>query len=44
LTNQKEVKKRSTTQEAVNGIKYIQKSLDEALKSQKYFLKGSIEN
>jgi len=39
LTNPEEVKKRSTTPEAVKGIKYIQKSLDEALKSQKKFFK-----
>jgi uncharacterized glyoxalase superfamily protein PhnB len=39
LTNQEEVKKRSTTTEAVKDIKYIQKSLVEALKSQKRFFK-----
>jgi PhnB protein len=39
LTNLEEVKKRSTTPEAVKDIKYIQKSLDEAMKSQKDFLK-----
>ena len=44
LTNPKEVKKRSTTPEAVNDIKYIQKSLDEALKSQKEFFKDEAGN
>ena len=39
FTNAEEVKQRSSTLEAVNGIKYIQKSLDEALKSQKQFFK-----
>ena len=39
LTNLEEVKKRSTTPEAVKGINYIQKSLDEALISQKKFFK-----
>jgi PhnB protein len=43
LTNPEEVKKRSTTQEAMNGIKYIQKSLDEAMKSQKTFFKNKVE-
>ena len=37
LTDQEEVKKISTTSEAVKGIKYIQKSLGEAMKSQKNF-------
>lgn len=37
LTNLKEVEKRSSTPEAVNDIKYIQKSLDEAMKTQKSF-------
>lgn len=37
FTNAEEVGQRASTQEAVNGIKYIQKSLDEALKSQKKF-------
>ena len=37
LTDQEEVKKISTTPEAVKGIEYIQKSLDEAMKSQKSF-------
>ena len=44
LTNQEEVKKRSTTPEAVKGIKYIQKSLDEALISQKKFFKDKDGN
>jgi PhnB protein len=44
LTNPEEVKKRSTTPEAVNGIKYIQKSLDEAMKSQKNFLKTMLKS
>lgn len=39
LTNPDEVKKRSTTAEAISGIRYIQKSLDEAMKSQKGFFK-----
>jgi PhnB protein len=39
LTNPEEVKKRSATPEAMKGIEYIQKSLDEALKSQKKFFK-----
>ncbi len=39
LTNQEEVKKISTTPEAVKGIEYIQKSLDDAMKSQKIFFK-----
>jgi PhnB protein len=43
LTNPEEVKKRSITLEAVNGIKYIQKSLDEAMKSQKKFFKTEVE-
>lgn len=37
LTNLEEVKRLSTTQEAVSGITYIQKSLDEAMKIQKAF-------
>jgi PhnB protein len=39
LTNQEEVKKISTTPEAVKGIGYIQKSLNDAMKSQKKFFK-----
>ena len=42
LTDPEEVKKRSTTPEAVSGIAYIQKSLDEAMKSQKDFFKNKI--
>ncbi|MET0635269.1 MAG: VOC family protein [Chitinophagaceae bacterium] len=38
LTDPEEVKKRSTTQEAIKGIDYIQKSLDEAMKRQAKFL------
>ena len=34
-----EIEQRSTTPEALEGIKYIQKSLDEAMKSQKKFFK-----
>jgi len=37
LTNQDEVRKRSSTPEAIKGIGYIQKSLDSALKAQKVF-------
>jgi len=44
ITDTKEVKKRSTTPEAVKNIKYIQKSLDEALKSQKEFFKDEAGN
>lgn len=43
LTNPEEVKKKSTTPEAVNGIKYIQKSLDEAMKIQKNFFKKRLK-
>jgi PhnB protein len=44
LTNPEQVKKKSTTSKAVEGIQYIQKSLDEALKSQKKFFKDEAEN
>jgi len=44
LTNPEEVKKRSTTPEAVKGITYIQKSLDKALKTQKSFFESQVEN
>jgi uncharacterized glyoxalase superfamily protein PhnB len=44
LTNPEEVKKKSTTSKALDGIKYIQKSLDEALKSQKKFFKDKAGN
>lgn len=37
FTDPKEIEQRSTTPEALEGIKYIQKSLDEAMKSQKVF-------
>lgn len=37
LTNPDEVEIRSTTPEALRGIEYIQKSLDEAMKIQKDF-------
>ena len=43
LTNLEEVKKRSTTPEAVKDIEYIQKSLDEAMKRQKDFFKNKVE-
>lgn len=39
FTNPEEIKQRSTTAEALKGIEYIQKSLDEAMKSQKDFFK-----
>ena len=42
LTNPEEVKIRATTPEAVSGIEYIQKSLDEAMKIQKDFFKNKI--
>lgn len=38
FTNPEEVGRRATTTEAVNGIAYIQQSLDEAFKLQKAFL------
>lgn len=44
FTNPKEVRQRASTLEAVNGIKYIQKSLDEALKSQKQFFEDKTRN
>ena len=44
FTNPEEVKDRSTTPEAIKGIGYIQKSLDEALKIQKMFFKENIGN
>ena len=37
FTDPKAIEQRSTTPEALEGIKYIQKSLDEAMKSQKDF-------
>ena len=43
LTNLEEVKKKSTTAEAIKGIKYIQKSLDEAMKIQKDFFTKKVE-
>ena len=43
LTNPEKVKKKSTTPEAVKGIKYIQKSLDEAMKTQKNFFKNKVK-
>ncbi|MBC7867622.1 MAG: VOC family protein [Gloeobacteraceae cyanobacterium ES-bin-316] len=43
LTNQEKVKKISTTPEAVKGIEYIQKSLDDAMKSQKTFFENTVE-
>lgn len=44
FTNAEEVQKRASTSEAMNGIMYIQKSLDEALKSQKQFFKDKAGN
>jgi PhnB protein len=44
LTNLEGVKIRSTTPEAVKDIKYIQKSLDEAMKSQKSFFKNRLSS
>jgi PhnB protein len=38
FTKPEEVQKRASTPEAINGIAYIQKSLDEAFKKQKQFL------
>ena len=40
LTDPREVQKRSSTPEAIAGINYIQKSLDEALKAQKSFFEN----
>ena len=42
FTKPEEVGKRASTPEAVAGIAYIQKSLDEAFKSQKAFFEGKI--
>lgn len=42
FTNPEEVGQRASTLEAVKGIEYIQKSLDEALKNQKKFFEDEI--
>lgn len=42
FTKPEEIKQRSSTPEALVGIKYIQESLDEAMKSQKTFFKNKI--
>jgi len=42
FTNPEEVRQRASTLEAVKGIEYIQKSLDEALKSQRKFFEDKI--
>jgi uncharacterized glyoxalase superfamily protein PhnB len=44
FTNLEEVGQRSSTPEAVQGIAYIQKSLDEALKRQKDFFKNKVKS
>ncbi len=44
LTNAENIKRRSSTPEAVMGIRYIQKSLNEALKCQERFLKSKSQN
>ena len=41
MTDVEEVKKRSSTPQAIKSIEYIQKSLDEAMKRQKDFFNGS---
>lgn len=40
FTDSEEIRQRSNTEEAIKGIEYIQKSLDEALKSQKKFFQN----
>jgi PhnB protein len=44
FTKPEEIGQRASTPEAVKGIEYIQKSLDEALRSQKKFFKGKTGN
>jgi PhnB protein len=44
FTKPEEVGQRASTPEAVKGIEYIQKSLDEALKCQKNFFKDRAKN
>jgi PhnB protein len=44
FTKPEEIGRRASTPEAVKNIAYIQKSLDEALKSQKDFFQNMAEN
>ena len=42
FTKPEEIGRRASTPEAINGILYIQKSLDEALKAQKRFFENTM--
>lgn len=44
FTKPEEIGRRASTPEAIEGIVYIQKSLDEALISQKNFFKNKVEH
>ena len=44
FTKPEEIEQRASTPEAMKGIEYIQKSLDEALKSQKLFFENRSKN